>query len=107
MSRHALTRALRAHVAREKADAERTMQLGEVLKFQLIDTEGSPAGIQIDLLEGRATLDEDEVTLTQAMRRYHNDHVIDPGDTVVLLRKRTGGEIHWIVTDVLADKDPW
>lgn len=106
MSRHALARALREHVAQQKADAEQVVQLGEVIKFNLVSTPGNPKGIQIDLLEGRAVLDEDEVTMTQWVKHYHATDVIDPGDTVTLVRKRTGGRIHWLITDVLADKDP-
>lgn len=73
------------------------MQMGEV-------TSVSP--LRVELHESRIVLDNTELTLTQWMKRYHAIDKMDVGDTVVLLRKRTGGEIHWLITDCLADKEP-
>lgn len=73
------------------------MQMGEVVSVD---------PLRIELHESRIVLDDSEVTLTQWMKRYHVVDGMDVGDTVILMRKHTGGEIHWLITDCLADKEP-
>lgn len=78
-------------------DADRNTQLGEVVHVN---------PWVIDLLEVRGQLQDDEITLTQWVKRYHATDTIDEGDTVLLVRRRTGGQIVWLITDVLSDKVP-
>jgi hypothetical protein len=96
MSRHKLVRSLRAHGARVAAEAASVVQMGEV-------TSVSP--LKVDLFESRITLEDDELVMTQWMRHYDHLYGLAVGDTVVIARKHTGGEIHWVVTDVLSDND--
>lgn len=97
MSAQKVASAMRSRMDRHAQEARTLMQMGRV-------SEVDPW--KIELLETRATLYDDEITLTQWVRRYHAADTIDVGDTVLVLRKQTGGEIHWLVTDVLADKTP-
>lgn len=97
MSAQKVASAVRSRIDRHAQEARTLMQLGRV-------SEVDPW--KIELLETRATLFDDEITLTQWVRRYHVVDTIDVGDTVLVLRKQTGGEIHWVVCDVLSDKIP-
>ncbi len=97
MSARKLTKSLRAANARAVRDGDQNMQLGQILTV---------TPLKIELFDSRIVLDDEELTLTQWMKRYHAVDVMDVGDTVVLVRKHTGGEIHWLVSDCLSDKAP-
>lgn len=97
MSRHKVARAIRNAAARQAANAAGVVQLGIVV-------DDSP--LRVELTESRTILEDDEITLTQWVKRYHATDEIDVGDTVVVMRKHTGGEIHWLLTDVLSEKTP-
>lgn len=60
----------------------------------------------LELMDSRHTIHEEEVLLSQWVKHYHATYEIDEGDTVTLMRKKRNGEVVWIVTDVVADKDP-
>lgn len=86
-----------ARLVQEAAETGgQTVQLGSVQSNDLT----------VELFESGIVLHGDEVELGQGMRAYHRDTGIARGDTVVLVRKATGGEIHWVIIDVLADTNP-
>lgn len=97
MSGHELAEAVRSEAARHATAAQGVMQLAEVL-------DNDP--FTLELLESRATIHDDELVLSQWVKRYHAADTIDPKDTVVVLRKVSRGVIHWVIVDVIAEKTP-
>ncbi len=97
MSSKRLAQSVRSAVARAAREGDSNVQLGDVL---------STSPLQVELHDSRVVLDDTELTLTQWMKRYDVVDTIDVGDTVLLVRKHTGGEIHWLVSDCLSDKPP-
>ncbi len=97
MSSRRAASSIKTIIDRRVQEASTVTQLGRV---------SAVSPFKIELLEMRATLYDDEISLTQWVRRYHATDTIDVGDTVIVVRKKTGGEIHWLICDVLADKDP-
>jgi len=99
VSRKAAVEAIRGEAARHANNAQGVVQLAEVVKRD-------EDGLTLRLTESRATLHEDEVILSQWVRRYDAVDEIDPGDTVMVIRKIHNSEVFWVVTDVIADKMP-
>jgi hypothetical protein len=98
MSGHSeLAGTIHSHLRRTQRRAQGVMQLGTVLHTN---------PWQIELLESRTVLQQDEITLGQWLTAYHAVDQIDPGDTVALIRKESGNEVLWLVIDVFADKTP-
>lgn len=90
--------AIRAHVAAEREVAESTLQLARVVRV---------TDLTLELFDSGLTLHDDEFDLSQLMRAYSRDTGFERNDTVVVVRKATGGEIHWLLTDVVGDTEPF
>lgn len=89
--------AIRRAAERAKEDASATVQFARVTDAD---------DFTIELMESSVVLGDDEVEFSQWMRAYNRDTGVVSGDTVVVIRKPTGGEIHWVVVGVLADVEP-
>lgn len=62
--------------------------------------------LELELMDSRHVLGEDQFTLSQWVKRYDGVDGIDEGDVVTLIRKKRNGEVVWIVTDVISEKTP-
>ncbi len=100
MSRKVFVDAVQAVGERHANNAQGVMQLAEVIERD------ADEGLTLRLTESRTTLQPDEVTLGQWARRYDAVDEIDPGDTVLVMRKIHNSEVHWVVVDVVAEKEP-
>lgn len=92
-----LATSIRRIVGDHAEAASGVVQLGRVT---------NAVNLTVELFESGVTLHADELDLDQATRAYHRDTGVAKGDTVVVARKATGGEIHWLVIGVIADTDP-
>ena len=89
-------RAVQGAVERAEREAQMVVQLAEVLA-------DDPWSLR--LLETGGDLHDDQITLTQWARWYDAEHGIDPGDLVLVVRKRSEDGTIWLVTDVVSDKE--
>lgn len=89
-----LRQAIQSQTSRAVERASELVQLALV-----VDT----TDLTLELLESRATLYSDEIDLTQMVRQYDRDAGIAEGDTAVVVHKRTGGELQWLVVAILSD----
>jgi hypothetical protein len=96
VSAHDFADAVRAE-ARRIAQDQQSIHLAVV-----VDTDP----LVLELMDSRHTLHDDQIVLSQWVKKYDAADAIDPDDVVTLIRKKRNGETVWLVTDVIADKDP-
>lgn len=98
MARQGTQRAARAvsdHARRTSVAHAKQPRLAEVVDDDPITVE--PHDIQVELVDGKS------LTLTQWVRAYHLQHVIDIGDTLIIQQMPND---EWVAVDVIADKEP-
>lgn len=94
--RNRLVNAIRAQSHRAAEDKRSSFD-GEVVSVQ---------PLQIELHESGVLLDDDEFTLAQDVVAYDHLTGLEVGDGVEVMRKHSGGDIFWLVTEVYTDADP-
>jgi hypothetical protein len=93
MSAHKdLAKRILRHMDRRANGVRQQQQIGQVTRLR---------PLTINPMDLDYTLDEDEVVLSQWVKQYNRDHRIDVGDNV-MMHFANG---HWIVVDVLSDKE--
>jgi hypothetical protein len=61
-----------------------------------------PPDMQLEVIGASVALAQDEIQVSQAVRRYDRDQGIEVGDTVILGRSREGG---FVAKHVVSDKE--
>lgn len=87
---------VRAHVARMSERAASGTQFATVTAVDPFTLELIPSGQEVF---------DDEITMTQWCRLYHGKNTIDVGDTVTVMVKQVSGDIDYVITDIVSDKD--
>lgn len=57
--------------------------------------------LQVELVSANLVLDDEDLTLTQSVRRYESNYGLKVGDTVVVQPVSSG---EWVVSSVVSDK---
>lgn len=93
-----LATAIRRNALKHAEEAARVVQVGQV-------TDLNP--ITVELESGKVVVVGDELELSQQMVAYDRDTGLELHDTALVLRKTDiGGEVLWLMFDVLGDVPP-
>lgn len=87
-----VAKAVRSHAKRSAQSVVRHPQYARVLTTD---------PLEVELVESKHILEEEDLVLSQWVSRYDTDHTIDPGDTALVQPMRNGD---WLVTDIVSEK---